>query len=88
MSKTIEFSHSAFADSYEKQANAQGYTFGEDTEFVQRVGDGLLEAWFHKCITDTEYVRILDRFQKKILMKNLKKIEAKKDDDSQRQAGE
>lgn len=75
MPKTIEFCHGALADSYEEQANAQGYTLGEDADFAQRVGDGLVEAWFHGCITDAEYNRILKRFQNKILMKKLKKLE-------------
>lgn len=75
MIKTIAFCHSALADTYEEQANAQGYTLGEYADFAQMVGDGLVSAWFHGCITDAEYDRILQRFQKKILMKHLKKLE-------------
>lgn len=71
MSKTVGFHHGALCDSYEEQANAQGYTFGDKAEFVQKVGFGLMAAHIHGCITDKEYDKILDRFQKKILVKML-----------------
>ena len=32
---TIEFHHGALCDSYEEQANAQGFTFGDKAEWVQ-----------------------------------------------------
>jgi len=72
MSKMVEFHHGALADSYEKQANEQGLTLGEHAEFAQNVGFGLVAAHIHGCITDSEYDKILQRFQKKILLKNLK----------------
>lgn len=73
----IEFRHGALSDTYEKQANQQGFTFGDKAEWVQRVGFGLVCAHIHGCITDAEYDKILQRFQKKILIKNLKKIDVK-----------
>lgn len=72
---TVEFHHGALSDSYEEQANKQGFTFGEQAEFVEKVGFGLVCAHIHGCITDTEYNKILERFQKKILLKELKKIQ-------------
>lgn len=69
----IEFHHGALADTYEEQANKQGFTFGDNADFVQKVGFGLLAAHIHGCITDSEYDRILRRFQIKILLKNLKR---------------
>jgi hypothetical protein len=75
---TIEFHHGALADSYEKQANAQGYTYGKDAKWVQKVGFGLVCAYVHGCITDSEYDKILWRFQQKILTnpKFLKRLES------------
>ena len=71
----IEFYHGALSDSYEKQANDQGFTFGKDAKWVQEVGSGLVCAHIHGCITDAEYDRILRRFQQKILIKKLKPLE-------------
>ena len=69
----IEFYHGALADTYEEQANKQGCTFGDEADFVQKVGFGLIAAHIHGCITDSEYDRILRRFQTKILLKFLKR---------------
>ena len=71
----IEFHHGALSDSYEKQANEQGFTFGENAKWVQDVSFGLVCAHIHGCITDAEYDRILRRFQQKILLKKLKPLE-------------
>ena len=73
MSITVGFHHGALADDYETQANEQGLTFGEDADFVQKVGYGLTCLWMNDCMTDKEYDRILQKFQKKILVKYLKK---------------
>ena len=73
---TVGFYHGALSDSYEKQANAQGFTFGDKAEWVEKVGFGLICAHIHGCITDSEYDKILQRFQKKILFKNLKRLES------------
>ena len=74
MSNTVIFYHGALCDTYEQQANAQGYTFGDEAEFVEKVGFGLVCAHIHGCITEGEYDKILQRFQKKILIKRLKPI--------------
>lgn len=66
----IEFHHGALCESYEKQANRQGYTYGDKAEFVENVGFGIVAAWIHGVITEKEYDRILERFQKKILANN------------------
>ena len=73
----IEFYHGALEDDYETQANRQGFTYGENAEFVNKVGFGIVAAWIHGVITDSEYEKILDRFQKKILISNefLKKLQ-------------
>lgn len=74
MSDMVEFYHGALSDTYEEQANKQGFTFGDNAEFVQNVGFGLVAAHVHGCITDGEYDRILRRFQTKVLVKNLKRM--------------
>ena len=71
---TVGFHHGALCDTYEKQANDQGFTFGEAAEWVQQVGFGLVCAHIHGCITDSEYDKILQRFQRKILLKKLKSL--------------
>lgn len=73
--QTVEFCHGALSDSYEEQANKQGFTFADKAEWVQKIGFCLVCAHFHGCITDSEYDKILQRFQKKILVKNLKNLE-------------
>ena len=74
---TLEFRHGALSDDYETQANNQGFTYGDNAEFVQKVGFGLVVAHIHGCITDSEYDKILQRFQTKILAnpRFLKRIE-------------
>ncbi len=72
MRNMVGFYHGALADSYEEQANEQGLTLGEYAEFAQNVGFGLVAAHIHGVITDSEYDKILQRFQKKILLKNLR----------------
>lgn len=72
MNKTVGFHHGALCDDYEKQANEQGLTLEKYAEFAQNVGFGLVAAHIHGVITDSEYDKILQRFQKKILLKNLK----------------
>lgn len=78
MNKEVEFHHGALADSYEEQANEQGYTFGDMADWVQKIGFGLICAYIHGCITEKEYDRILHRFQTKILVKNLKPLKEEK----------
>ena len=71
---SIVFYHGAFSNTYEEQANMQGYTLGDKADFVQKVGFGIVAAHIHGCITDSEYDKILRRFQTKIISKNLKKV--------------
>lgn len=72
--ESLTFYHGALSDSYEEQANKQGFTFGEDAEWLQKVAFGIVCAHIHGCITDGEYDKILQRFQKKILIKRLKPL--------------
>lgn len=52
--KTIMFTQSVFAPSYEEQARAQGQTFGDNAEFVGKMMFGLQAAKIHGAITDSE----------------------------------
>ena len=72
--ESVTFYHGALADSYETQANKQGYTFGDDSKWVQDVAYGIVCAHIHGCITDREYSNILSKFQKKILIRRLKPL--------------
>lgn len=71
---TINFHHGILCDEYEKQANAQGYTFGDRADFVQDVAFGLFAAAVHGCITESELDKIIRRFEK-VLIKFLRPIE-------------
>lgn len=73
------FSHGALADTYEEQANVYGHTLGDDAEWIQRIGDGLVIGHIHGCITDGEYNKILERFTRKVITKHLKPIEERKE---------
>lgn len=74
MKKVLEFHHGALCDSYEEQANKQGYTLGDKAKFADKVAFGIVAAHIHGCITDGEYNKILQRFQKKVIMENLKPL--------------
>lgn len=73
MSKTIGFHHGALCDPYEKQANDQGYTLGNDEERLEKLGFSLTYAWIQGCLTDAQYNSGLKRLQKQ-LVKALKPL--------------
>lgn len=73
--KSIKFYHGPLSDSYEKQANDQGFTFGPAAMWVQELGNWILVAYVNKCITDGEYDKILKRFHLKILCKMIKPLD-------------
>lgn len=64
----IEIHHGAMAEPYEEQVNKYGLTYGEHKKFVEDIGFGIVAAYIHGCITYSEYDKILQRFQKKILL--------------------
>ena len=73
---TLKFRNGTLIEIYEEQANKQDFTFGDKVEWVQEIlGFGLVCAHINGCITDAEYNKILQRFQRKILVKNLRKME-------------
>lgn len=74
----VEIHHGALANSYEEQMNKYGFTYGEQADWVEKIGFGIVCAHIHGCITDSEYDKILQRFQKKILLSKdyLKRLES------------
>ena len=76
---TVEFHHGTLCDSYEEQANSQGFTFGENAEWVEKVGYGLICAYMHGCFTDREIDKILQKFERKILLEKLKPLPESED---------
>lgn len=75
MSK-IGFYHSAFADSYEKQANNQGYTLGERAEEFDKVAFSYNMLRIGGYLTEKQEESICNKIQKK-LVSCLKPLEDK-----------
>lgn len=67
MSRTVEFHYGVFADPYEQQANAQGFTLGNDRERLEKLGFSLVYAHIHDCLTDSQYDMALKKLQKQIV---------------------
>lgn len=62
--KEIGFHYGALSDPLEKQANEQGYTFGDKADLVQNACHDMIMLHIHSVITDGEYKKILPRFHK------------------------
>lgn len=67
MSKVIGFHHGALCDPYEKQANDQGYTLGNDGGRLEKLGFSLTFARMHGCLTDAQYDAALKKLQKQLV---------------------
>lgn len=72
---SVEFHFGVFAETLEKQANEQGFTFGDKAEWIQEISHAVTCLYVQNCMTDSEHMKILKRFQQKILLKNLKRLE-------------
>lgn len=72
----VGFYHGALADSYEKQANQQGYTLGDKAELFEKLGDAYTMLLIHGLLTDSQADRILAKLSKK-LGASLKLLESK-----------
>ena len=66
MPRTIGFHHGALVDSYEKQANEQGFTLGEERERLEKLGFSLVYSWIQGCLTDAQYDMALRKLQKQL----------------------
>ena len=63
----IEFHHGALSDPYEQQANAQGFTLGEENERLEKLGFSLVYCWIHGVLTDSQYDMALKKLQKQLV---------------------
>ena len=77
--REINFVHGLIADTYEEQANIQGYTFGEQAEIVEKVGYGLKFLYVHGCISQSEFSDILKKFSE-LMVKYLKPLDAESEE--------
>lgn len=68
---SIGFNHGALADSYEKQANEQGYTLGEKAEMFDKIAFSYNMLRMHGYLTDKQADSICQKIQKR-LVSNLK----------------
>lgn len=71
--KEVGFHHGVFADSYEKQANEQGFTLGDKVEMFDKVAFSYNMLRIHGYLTDSQCDSILNKIQKN-LVKNLKEL--------------
>lgn len=72
----VGFYHGALADSYEKQANQQGYTLGDKAELFDKIGFSFNMLHLHGLLTDSQADRVLAKLSKK-LGASLKPLESK-----------
>ena len=71
----VGFHHGALADSYEKQANEQGYTLGHNAKLFDKVAYSYNYLRLHGYLTDSQADSICQKIQKK-LVANLKPLDS------------
>lgn len=69
----IGFHHGALADSYEKQANEQGYTLGDKADTFDKIGFSYNMLRIHGYLTDSQADSVCKKIQKK-LVASVKKL--------------
>ena len=74
---TIEFAHGALSDSYEKQANEQGFTLGKEAELFDKIAFAYNLLRIHGYLTDSQADMVCNKIQKN-LVKNLQPINTQK----------
>lgn len=72
----IGFHHSAFADSYEKQANEQGYTLGEEAEVFDKIAFAYNLLRIHGYFSEKQEESICKKIHKR-LVSSLKPLSKK-----------
>lgn len=70
----VRFYHEALSDSYEKQANVQGFTLGDKAELFDKISFAYNMLRIHGYLTDSQADSVCKKIQKN-LVKNLKKAE-------------
>lgn len=63
----VGFYHSAFADSYEKQANEQGYTLGEKAEEFDKIAFAYNMLRIHGYFTEKQEESICKKIQNNLV---------------------
>ena len=74
MSKGITFCFGALSDQLEQQANAQGFTLGDNAELLEELGRCVVIGYVHGICTDSQHTAMMNKLHKKI-MKALKPME-------------
>lgn len=67
MMNEVGFYHSAFAESYEKQANEQGYTLGQKAEEFDKIAFAYNMLRIHGYFTDKQEESICKKIQKNLV---------------------
>lgn len=80
--ETVGFRHSAFAGSYEKQANEQGYTLGDRAEEFDKIAFAYNMLRIHGYFTEKQKEIICQKIQKR-LVANLKPLSRKPEEGTQ-----
>lgn len=73
MKPIVEFRHGLFAESYEKQANEQGYTLGNKAGKFDEIASAIKSPWIYSGWTAKQRKIIRDKIRKKLLA-NLKPL--------------
>lgn len=74
---TVGFSHGALADSYEKQANEQGYTLGQKAEEFDKIAFAYNMLRIHGYFSERQEESICRKIQKR-LVASLKPLNRRK----------
>lgn len=69
----IGFRHGALCDSYEKQANEQGFSLGDKAELFDKIGHSYNMLRVNGYLTDSQADMVCKKIQKN-LVKSLKKL--------------
>lgn len=71
--KQIGFHHGALADSYEKQANEQGFTLGDKAELFDKIAFSYNLLRIYSYLTDSQADSVRQKIQKN-LVKSVKPL--------------
>lgn len=62
----VSFNYEDICDSYEEQANEQGFTLGEDRELLEKLGSSIVFCRVLGLLTDSQYSSALKKLQKRL----------------------
>ena len=71
----VGFHHGALEDSYEKQANEQGFTLGDKAEMFDKIAFSYNMLRIHGYLTDSQADSVCQKIQKK-LVASLKRLDS------------